>query len=335
MPHRYTRGGLGGGDSNFIRFHMYRALMVPLDGSTFSRHAIPWALALAQPAGAVVHLVQVVRPDGIEMPNALLRDADVARDHRTAQQEAVGDLANRLSISTGVSFVAAIEAGDPERELTNYAASNAIDLVVMSTHGRGGFARMLLGSVSDGLIRRGVLPVLLIRPNKHDPEEHEPAAVSDVLVPLDESREGEQIVEHAIEISELTGAACVLLHVEVLALVSAVAAFGDNPGPTAVPRAQSDTEISHARVADRLTSIADRFRARSVPVSTAIVQDADAASGILKYCQSHPVSLIAMTTHGLQGLDRALVGSAATTLIRQTALPVLVLRRDAAPQSRE
>jgi len=313
---------------------MYRALMVPLDGSTFSRHAIPWALALAQPAGAVVHLVRVIRPDGIETPNAVLLDADVARDQRTARQESIRDLAHRLSIGTGVSFVAAIEAGDPERELTEYATSNAIDLVVMATHGRGGLARALLGSVSDGLIRRGILPVLLIRPNEHDPGEHEPAAVSDVLVPLDESREGEKVVDHAVEICALTGAACVLLHVELLVPVSAVAAFGDNPRPTAVPREQSDTEVSHARITDRLASIADRFRAGSVPVSTAIVQDADAASGILEYCRSHPVSLIAMTTHGLQGLDRALVGSAATTLIRQTALPILVVRRDAAPQSR-
>jgi nucleotide-binding universal stress UspA family protein len=313
---------------------MYRALMVPLDGSTFSRHAIPWALALAQPAGAVVHLVRVLRRDGIETPNAVLLDADVARDQRTTRQESIRDLAHRLSIGTGVSFVAAIEAGDPERELTEYATSNAIDLVVMSTHGRGGLARALLGSVSDGLIRRGLLPVLLIRPNEHDPGEHEPAAVSDVLVPLDESRDGEQVVDHAVEICALTGAACVLLHVELLVPVSAVAAFGDNPRPTAVPREQSDTEISHARVADRLASIADRFGTGSVPVSTAIVQDTDAASGILKYCRSHPVSLIAMTTHGLQGLDRALVGSAATTLIRQTALPMLVVRRDAAPQSR-
>jgi len=312
---------------------MYRSLMVPLDGSTFSRHAIPWALALAQPAGAVVHLVHVVRPDGIETPDAVLLDADVARDHRTARQEAISDLANRLSIGTGVSFVAAIEAGDPVRELTEYATSNAIDLVVMSTHGRGGFARALLGSVSDDLIRRSLLPVLLIRPHEHDPEEHEPVAVSDVLVPLDESREGEQIVGHAIEISALTGAACVLLHVELLVPVGAVAALGDFPRPTVVLRAQSDTEISHARVADRLASIADRFRGRSVPVSTAIVQDADAASGILKYCRSHPVSLIAMMTHGRQGLDRALLGSTSTTLIRQTALPVLVLRRDAPRQA--
>lgn len=312
---------------------MYRALMVPLDGSTFSRHAIPWALALAQPAGAVVHLVHVVRPDGIETPNAVLLDADVARDHRIARQESISDLANRLSIGTGVSFVAAVEAGDPVDALTEYATSNAIDLVVMSTHGRGGFARALLGSVSDGLIRRGLLPVLLIRPHEHDPEEHEPAAVSDVLVPLDDSPEGEQIVNHAIEISALTGAACVLLHVELLVPVSTVAGFGDIPSPTTVLHAQSDTEVSHARVADRLASIADRFQSRSVPVSTAVVQDTDAASGILKYCRSHPVSLVVMTTHGRQLLDRALLGSTSTTLIRQTALPVLVLRRDAPPQT--
>jgi nucleotide-binding universal stress UspA family protein len=305
---------------------MYRALMVPLDGSTFSRHAIPWALALARPETTVVHLVDVLRPDGVETPNALLVDPAIARDHRAVREAALSDLANRLSLGTGVSFRSAVEEGDAVHELIVYGVANAVEVIVMSTHGRGGFGRALLGSVSDGVIRRGTVPVLLVRPHRHDPEEHEPAGVSDVLVPLDGSAEGEQIIDQAIAISALTGAACVLLHVDVPVLVSGIATAGKLPDTWGVRVEEADAADYLARITDRFARIADRFVRHSIPVSTAFVHDVDAASGILAYCRSHPVSLIAMTTHGRGVLGQLLFGSVAEAVLHRAEVPVFLLR---------
>jgi nucleotide-binding universal stress UspA family protein len=307
----------------------YRTLMVPLDGSTFGRHAIPWALTFARPTDATVHLVHVVRPDGIDAPNAVLLDAELARNNVEAQHDALSDLANRLSIGTGVKFQAAVEMGDPSRELARYTGLHGVDLVVMSTHGRGGFGRALLGSVSDGVIRHISRPVLLVRPHSHDPEEHEPAAITDILVPLEGSAEAEIILDHVLEICTLTGAGCVLLHVEVPVLVGGVgpsSSLGDAWKRRSI---EADAVEYEARIADRFAHMAERFGREPISVSTAIVQDVDAASGILEYAKSHRVSLIAMSTHGRHGVDRMLFGSTATTVITKTRLPMLVLNRRA------
>jgi nucleotide-binding universal stress UspA family protein len=299
---------------------MYDVIMVPTDGSEFSRHAIPWALTVARPAGAAVHLVSVLGSPYVVGPaNGMLVAPDLIQTLRTAEAAALEDLAGRLSIATGLSFVGAAEEGETVAALLEYAAAHTVDLVVMSTHGRGGFGRALLGSVSEGVVRKGDLPVLLIRPSEHEPEEREPMAVSDVLVPLDGSPASETILDHAIELSELTGAACVLLHVEMPVLLTGV--------PPSQALVDPDALRGNAAAAESyLTDVAGRFRARAVPVSTRVVRGTDAATEILEYCASHPVSLIAMSTRRRGAIERAVLGSTASTLLRKTTLPMLVIR---------
>jgi nucleotide-binding universal stress UspA family protein len=262
---------------------MYRTIMVPLDGSDFSRHAIPWALAVARPAGADVHLVHVIVPPyGMGMVDGMAISPVVAVDQRSAQQ-------------------------------------HDVDLVVMTSHARGSIARAALGSVADVLVRRTRLPVLLARAYSHAPEEREEAAVSDVLVPLDGSDESEAIIDHAMELSALTGASCTLLHVYVDELLDRVVA----PDKLAVAAAVASGEAaSEAYVAQ----VCERFQARGVAVSGVVRRSSDAAHGILEYCASHPVSLIAMATRGRHGVARALLGSTATTVLEKTRSPMLLVR---------
>jgi nucleotide-binding universal stress UspA family protein len=299
---------------------MYHVIMVPVDGSEFSRHAIPWALTVARPAGATVRLVNVLVPPYVMgMANGMVVAPNVIQEQRTAQAAAMDDLASRLSTGTGSLFVGAVEEGEPVSVLLGYAKTHGVDLVVMSTHGRGGLGRAVLGSVSDAVVRKGDLPVLLVRPHEHVPEEREPMAVSDVLILLDGSPASETILDHAIELSELTGAACVLLHVGVPVLPATMA-----PSEAIVdPDALRENGVA---AESYLKGLADRFRTRNVPVTARVVRGMDAASEILAYCASHPVSLIAMTTRRRGALERALLGSMASTLLRRTTLPILVIR---------
>jgi nucleotide-binding universal stress UspA family protein len=150
------------------------------------------------------------------------------------------------------------------------------------------------------------------------PEEREAAAVSEVLVLLDGTAPSEAILAHALELCRLTGAACTLLQVIVPELVL----IG-----VAVPVALADP---HATVADErkveayLETHADRFRDEHVPVTTATIRHSDAANGVLEYCASHPVSLIATGTRGTSGIERAILGSTTGALLRKSHLPLLV-----------
>jgi len=298
---------------------MYQALMVPLDGSEFGRHAIPWALAIAEPAGARVDLVHVLTPPydmGVVDDRLIL--AEAMDNERTATHQRLRDLANRLSVGTGVRFSSAVVEGTTADALVRYAAETAIDLIVMTTHGRSGFARALLGSVSDRVVRQSQCAVLLARPHRHAAEEREAAAVSDVLVLLDGTVASETILGPALEVCRLTGASCTLLHVVVPELLlTGVAA------PVAVADQRAMIAEEH-RADDYLAAQADRLREEPVPVTTAAVRHADVTQGVLEYCGEHPVSLVAMATRGTRGLERAMLGSTMDALLRKTHFPLLV-----------
>lgn len=298
---------------------MYHALMVPLDGSEFGRHAIPWALAVAEPAGARVDLVHVLPPlYGMGVVDETLATAEVMEAQRETAEQSLSDLANRLQIGTGVPFSAAVDDGAIPDALVRRADENGVDLIVMTTHGRTGFARALLGSVSDAVVRHGGRPVLLARPHRHPPEEHEPAAVSEVLILLDGTAASEAIVDHAIEVCRLTGAACTLLHVVVPELLPT----GSAPRALADQRATvAEEQTSETYLASR----AEQLRTAHVPLTTAIVRHADLAEGVLEYCASHPVSLIALATRGKGGVERAVLGSVTDALLHKTQLPILVV----------
>lgn len=298
---------------------MYHALMVPLDGSEFGRHAIPWALAVAEPAGARVDLVHVLPPIyGMGVVDETLATAEVMEAQRETAEQSLSDLANRLQIGTGVPFSAAVDDGAIPDALVRRADENGVDLIVMTTHGRTGFARALLGSVSDAVVRHGGRPVLLARPHRHPPEEHEPAAVSEVLILLDGTAASEAIVDHAIEVCRLTGAACTLLHVVVPELLPT----GSAPRALADQRATvAEEQTSETYLASR----AEQLRTAHVPLTTAIVRHADLAEGVLEYCASHPVSLIALATRGKGGVERAVLGSVTDALLHKTQLPILVV----------
>jgi nucleotide-binding universal stress UspA family protein len=298
---------------------MYHDLMVPLDGSEFGRYAIPWALAIAKPANARVHLVHVPMPPyGMGAVDDMLVLPEVAETQRESAEEALSDLAERLRIGTDVEFDAAIVEGTPADAVVEYAATHAVDLIVMTTHGRTGLARALLGSVSDIVVRRSRVPVLLVRPSRHPPEEREPAAVSEVLVLLDGSPAGELILDHAAELCRLTGAGCTLLHVVTPELLPTGVAV---PAAMAAPHAaDADERMAEAYLARQ----ADRLRDGQVPWTTATIRHPDLAEGILEYCATHAVSLVAMTTRGTAGVDRAVLGSSTDALLRKTHLPILV-----------
>ena len=298
---------------------MYQALMVPLDGSEFGRHAIPWALAIAEPAGARVELVHVLTPPydvGVAEGDKLVLEQAID-DQRTATELRLEDLADRLRVGTEVRFSSAVIEGHTADALLRYADGNAIDLIVMTTHGRSGLARAVLGSISDQIVRRSRCPVLLARPHRHVAEEREAAAVSDVLVPLDGTVTSEAILPHALEVCRLTGASCTLLHVIVPELLITGAA---------VPVALADQRVTimqQPQADAYLASLADRFHEGAVPVTIAALRHADVESGILEYCAAHPVSLIAMATRGTRGLERAMLGSTLDELLRKTHLPLL------------
>jgi nucleotide-binding universal stress UspA family protein len=97
--------------------------------------------------------------------------------------------------------------GPVAEAIAAYAETHRVDLVVMTTHGRGLLSRAWLGSVADRLVRQLPMPMLLVRPHETDPADiTNPPSINHVLIPLDGSELSECIVPHALALGRLMGA---------------------------------------------------------------------------------------------------------------------------------
>jgi nucleotide-binding universal stress UspA family protein len=144
---------------------MFKRIVVAIDGSRTSRRAFESALELAATHGAVLQPYYVVEnaPVYYDVPGY---DPSVLRDELANQGTKLADEANAEMKQRGVQGAVVIAEGSSvddvaEMVLAAAAAFNA-DLLVMGTHGRKGFQRLILGSVAERCLRQATLPVLLI-----------------------------------------------------------------------------------------------------------------------------------------------------------------------------
>jgi nucleotide-binding universal stress UspA family protein len=139
-----------------------RRLMVPLDGSPLAEAALPLADSLGAALGASLLFVRVepwlvtMMPDVGYVPNLAQMDADA----EAAAQSYLDEVRGRLT--PALQSASTVARGAPAETLIRLVAEDGIDLFVMSTQGRGGLSRLVLGSTADRVVRAGV-PTLLVR----------------------------------------------------------------------------------------------------------------------------------------------------------------------------
>lgn len=139
---------------------MYDAILVPTDGSEAVERAAVHAYSHGERYGATVHVLAVVEES--ESATIVGQGEEKLETLREEGSEATGRIVDAAA-ERDVDAVGAIEVGDPKRTILRYAAENAIDLVVMSTHARSGVGRFVMGSVTERVIRAGEVPVLAVQ----------------------------------------------------------------------------------------------------------------------------------------------------------------------------
>jgi nucleotide-binding universal stress UspA family protein len=313
---------------------MIKSIVVPLDGSPFGEQALPPALALARKTHVTIHLVQVMLPFGTmspEMPvyadEALMRR--LVDQERAAQQQYLDGIARRLSEAGAPRVQTWLVDGDVVGAIRRQVETLKADLVILSTHGRGAFARFWLGSVADQLVRSLPVPQMLVRPTS----EEAPIDLENVecprhiLVGLDGSKLSEQILEPVANLAELAEADLTLVRIVRPVPPEYVEVAGLSLGE-AVRTAQEQTERIHQKLRtdaqDYLTRLAGPLRERGLTVLTRVEIEDAPVPALLQHAQS--ADLMALATHGRKGLTRLFLGSVADKIIRGASVPVLVYR---------
>ncbi len=136
--------------------------LVPLDGSQTAEEAVPHAIAVSQALALKIRLVHVVPSQEHGVPSTG-KYHDVVKDAEIKALAYLNDLASRIG-SKGVSSVRTqLVTGDPAKALLGLVLRSSGSLIAMTTHGRSGLQRWILGSVADCMVRQSNRPVLLVR----------------------------------------------------------------------------------------------------------------------------------------------------------------------------
>lgn len=348
---------------------MYRKILVPLDGSALAERVLPYARLLATCAKAGLTLLRVT-PEASRAamsPRDVLHAPGDAPLHRAAHLDPV----MRSSVLHGGSgpssgtriehevaeaerYLQTVEAdlkeggraahvmvrpGPVADTILDTARGENVDLIAMSTHGRGGIGRFLLGSVADRVAKHAVAPVLLVRVSDAEPEPTAPASVQRILVPLDGSELAASVLPHVQTLAQCTGAEVVLLRVvphapdpagsDVDLLMAGLSTGSKAAQP--LPILDSDnaeqTESAHQQATAReyLSATADSVSHWGVRVQP-LMQIGHPAETIIDMARSVHADLIAMATHGRGGLRRFLTGSVADRVLQHASVPVLLVR---------
>ena len=146
-----------------------KKVLLATDFSECAKTAEEYASAFADQFQAELHVLHVVVDTSLmtaEYGAALSLAADYLEQIKDQAKRSI-DKIMAESVKGGGVAVSAICVGSPPLEIVKYASEKAIDLIVIGTHGRGGFMHLLLGSCAEKVVRKAQCPVLTVRPAGH------------------------------------------------------------------------------------------------------------------------------------------------------------------------
>lgn len=262
---------------------MFRTIVVPLDYGDEAEAAVPHGATLARQAGAQLQLM-MVRPSYV--------DAVTIRDR-------LEEIADRQGID------AALVVAGPDDVAATLAdvAAKPHTLLCLRTHARRPMAEMVMGSVSEQVVRTCGRPVLMIGPHCDPP----PERFASMVVGLDGSPLAEQILPSVGAWSTHLGLTPWLFQVL-------------SPH---VPLEVGDDDLLDAGYVHNL---ATRLAEQGVKAEWETAHDRDPAAAIVRFTEEREPALIALTTHGRSGLGRMALGGVAFQVAHRARYPVLVLR---------
>lgn len=299
----------------------FNHILCPVDFSTGSLNALVLAGALARAHAArvtVLHVLTVTMPEPETPPVGVGTPA--APGEREVVRLRLEDTAAER-VGPGVTMDVSVTAGDPVQAILDCVRSRTIDLLVMGTHGTGGLQRLLLGSVTEKVLRQAPCAVLTVPPGA---QERTPAAFRNVLAAVDFSDCASRAARFAAAIAAAARATLTLVHVIDWP-------WHDDPDtPIAgVPAGQAQAAAEYQRYLR--ASARERLDALVNTVTPAHPAKTRLSVGrpyqeILDVAKADGADLIVLGVQGRGAVDLAFFGSTANHVVRAATCPVLTVR---------
>jgi nucleotide-binding universal stress UspA family protein len=297
-----------------------KQILCPIDFSEFSRHALDYAVGMARWYGASLRLLHVhhVLPVASTVPEMIPSMALTPACHQQLLRSLEGIAAN--AGADAVALTLEVAEGLPAHEIVRAARQADVDLVVVGTHGRSGFAHLVLGSVAERVLRTASCPVLTI-PRRFPDAAPVGPLFKRILCAVDFSLCSMRALKYATSLAQEADAQLTIAHVFEL--------------EGALPLEWRDT-LTPGFIRGELLKMEGERRehlARAVPdaVREFCRVDTVMTSGtpyreVLRLAEETGAELIVLGVHGRNPVDLAFFGSTANHVVRQARCPVLTVR---------
>jgi nucleotide-binding universal stress UspA family protein len=296
-------------------------ILCPIDFSDHARHAVEHATVLARWYESTI-TVLYVQPFIITAASAAVtptlppsiaatrdRQETVAAMRSFLRDVGDGDVSMKFEIMEGTAAPVILER----------AQALPSDLIVMGTHGHSGFERLVLGSVTEKVLRKASCPVLSVPPRVHGAA-HQPPLFSRILCAVDFSECSLDALAHAMAMAQEADAHLTVLHVlEMLPEVEEFLSGGSDVLRDYTIRARAARE-------ERLRAIVPEAVRAYCTVDT-VLAEGKPWREILREAAERRSDLIVIGIHGHGALDRLFFGSTTQHVVREATCPVLTLRR--------
>lgn len=296
-------------------------ILCPVDFSEASQHAVAHALAIARWYKASISALHVYSPmfmpvPGLPPPGDRVSGAELTRAR--AETAACFETAG----ADGVRVDVLVDVGQPARHILDRAAALPASIIVMGTHGAGGFEHLILGSVTEKVLRKARCPVLTVPPRTQATSQ---LPFRRLLCAIDFSDSSLAALELASSLAQESGSALALLHV--------IEWPWDEPPPPVLqelPREQGAALAEYRRYIEksamaRLAALTPES-ARDHPATAPRVVHGKPYVEILRVAAEQDADLIVMGVHGRNPADLMLFGSTTNQVVRRATCPVLTLR---------
>jgi nucleotide-binding universal stress UspA family protein len=297
-------------------------ILVPLDGSTFAECVLPYAMELAHKLSCAIELVGVapmIRTDR-GWP-AVPVFGGVPHGIDPVQSDYLRATATKVEAVSSAQVLCTMLSGPPARELVKHSNNHRPELMILSTNGGEPLRQAWLGSVAERVARHVPMPVLLVRPKATAGSNlTERCRFDHIMVALDGSPQGEAGLHWAKAFGGVDTA-------YTLVCVEPTAAPPRAPELELAPLYPSDSSrAGHTEAAEYLCGVENRVMNRIQNVTSVVLKRLPVALGILKAAEQNAADLIIITTDGLSGLPRLLMGTVADGYVRASNVPVLMVR---------
>ncbi|MGD0612394.1 MAG: universal stress protein [Anaerolineales bacterium] len=299
---------------------MFDPILVPLDGSLLAECVLPHAVAIAQAFKARLMLLRMLDKNEAGEKGQLF-DLVNWEIHKTEAKVYLEKTAARL-LKSSLQVDAAVLEGLVAESITEFAQSQGIKLLILSSHGRSGLSQWGLSSVSQKIIYSAPTSVFIIRAHQPTASELVERKYARILVPLDGSRRAENVLPMVTLLARFHQSRIHIVHVVKTPEMA-----------RQMPLAREDVDLSERMVSrnqEEAIRYLDQVRLHSpledIDIQTHLLTSDDAAAVLHKLVEKEGIDMVVLSAHGYSGNDQWPYGGLVNNFILYSKVPLLVVQ---------